>query len=162
MSNFLGLMFLIFVLALIAYWVLSWLQPTVPGGLKLLPESQRDGLRDHEIEVLNRWAAEDDVKGFFDAVELYVGDPTGQEIEKRQYPRPVSATREARGIRVNFSLPVGMSQKKFEEGIEGGGAYLDVPEVTSLVVEPVSPGRAAVVAVTRAAFEKPLGRGFLE
>lgn len=135
--------------------------PAVPAGLKMLTESERNDLREHESEFMSRWGDPESVKDFFEATGVFSGDETGAEPELRQYPRPIRAEKTARGVEVTLQLPIGIDAEDIEKAIRRGGEWVSIDGVADTVVERKSPGRVVVRAVTRAAFEQDLGGDFL-
>lgn len=135
--------------------------PPVPAGLKMLTESERSDLREHESEFMLRWGDSESVKDFFEATGTYSGDETGLEPENRQYPRPVRAEKTSRGVEVTLQLPIGIDSGDIEKSIRRGGEWVSIDGVLDTVVERKSPGRVVVRAVTRDSFEQDLGGDFL-
>ena len=135
--------------------------PPVPAGLKMLTESERNDLREHEEEFMSRWGDPESCKDFFEATGVFSGDETGAEPELRQYPRPIRAEKTARGVEVVLQLPIGIDSEDIEKSIRRGGEWVAIDGVVDTVVERKSPGRVVVRAVTRAAFEQDLGSDFL-
>ncbi|WP_288890129.1 hypothetical protein [uncultured Corynebacterium sp.] len=135
--------------------------PPVPAGLKMLTESERQDLREHESEFMQRWGDPESVKDFFESTGTFSGDETGLEPELRRYPRPVRAEKTARGVEVMLQLPIGIGAEDVEKAIYRGGEWVSIDGVADTVVERKSPGRVVVRAVTRAAFEQDLGGDFL-
>lgn len=135
--------------------------PAVPVGLRMLTESERSDLREHEQEFMLRWGDPESVKDFFEATGVFSGDETGLEPENRQYPRPIRAEKSARGVEVTLQLPIGIDSEDIEKSIRRGGEWVAIDGITDTVVERKTPGRVVVRAVTRAAFEEDLGGGFL-
>ena len=141
--------------------VYEYKHPPVPAGLKMLTESERNDLREHESEFMLRWGDPESVKDFFEATGTYSGDETGLEPENRQYPRPVRAEKTSRGVEVTLQLPIGIDSGDIEKSIRRGGEWVAIDGITDTVVERKSPGRVVVRAVTRQAFESDLGGDFL-
>ena len=135
--------------------------PPVPAGLRLLTESERNDLRPHEEEFMSRWGDPESCKDFFEAIQVFSGDETGLEPERRQYPRPIRAEKTARGVEVTLQLPIGIDAEDIEKSIRRGGEWVAIDGVADTVVERKSPGRVVVRAVTRQAFEQDLGGDFL-
>lgn len=135
--------------------------PAVPAGLKMLTESERSDLREHEEEFMSRWGDPESCKDFFEATGVFSGDETGLEPELRQYPRPIRAEKTARGVEVTLQLPIGIDAEDVEKAIRRGGEWVAIDGVADTVVERKSPGRVVVRAVTRQAFEQDLGGDFL-
>lgn len=135
--------------------------PPVPVGLKMLTESERDDLREHEAQFMSRWGDPESVKDFFHATGVYSGDESGLEPENRQYPRPVRAEKTSRGVEVVLQLPIGIDAEDIEKAIRRGGEWVSIDGISDTVVERKSPGRVVVRAVTREAFESNLGGDFL-
>ncbi|MDK7198919.1 hypothetical protein [Corynebacterium amycolatum] len=135
--------------------------PPVPAGLKMLTESERQDLREHEEEFMSRWGDPESCKDFFEATGVFSGDETGLEPENRQYPRPIRAEKTARGVEVVLQLPIGIDAEDIEKSIRRGGEWVAIDGVSDTLVERKSPGRVVVRAVTRAAFESDLGGDFL-
>lgn len=135
--------------------------PPVPAGLKMLTESERQDLREHEEEFMSRWGDSESVKDFFEATQVFSGDETGLEPENRQYPRPIRAEKTSRGVEVTLQLPIGIDSGDIEKAIRRGGEWVAIDGVSDTVVERKSPGRVVVRAVTRQAFESDLGGDFL-
>lgn len=135
--------------------------PAVPAGLKMLTESERNDLREHEEEFMLRWGDPESCKDFFEATGVFSGDETGAEPERRQYPRPIRAEKTSRGVEVTLQLPIGIDAEDIERAIRRGGEWVSIDGISDTVVERKSPGRVVVRAVTRAAFEQDLGGDFL-
>ncbi len=135
--------------------------PPVPVGLRMLTESERVDLREHEEEFMARWGDPESCKDFFEATGVFSGDETGLEPENRQYPRPVRAEKTARGVEVVLQLPIGIDAEDIEKAIRRGGEWVSIDGISDTVVERKTPGRVVVRAVTRAAFEEDLGGDFL-
>lgn len=135
--------------------------PPVPAGLKMLTESERQDLREHEEEFMSRWGDPESCKDFFEATGVFSGDETGAEPERRQYPRPIRAEKTSRGVEVTLQLPIGIDAGDIEKAIRRGGEWVAIDGITDTVVERKTPGRVVVRAVTRQAFEQDLGSDFL-
>lgn len=135
--------------------------PPVPAGLRMLTESERSDLREHEEEFMSRWGDVEACADFFESTGTYSGDETGLEPENRRYPRPIRAEKTARGVEVTLQLPIGIDAEDVEKAIRRGGEWVSIDGVADTVVERKSPGRVVVRAVTRGAFESDLGGDFL-
>ncbi|OFR94310.1 hypothetical protein HMPREF2860_09590 [Corynebacterium sp. HMSC064E10] len=135
--------------------------PPVPAGLRMLTESERQDLREHESEFMQRWGDAESCADFFEATSTFSGDETGLEPESRQYPRPIRAEKTSRGVEVTLQLPIGIDAEDVEKAIRRGGEWVAIDGISDTVVERKSPGRVVVRAVTRAAFEQDLGGDFL-
>lgn len=162
--DFVSLVVLCAVCFIVVYVVASVYEhrhPPVPAGLKMLTESERQDLREHEEEFMSRWGDVESCKDFFEATSTYSGDETGLEPENRQYPRPIRAEKTARGVEVLLQLPIGIDAEDVEKAIRRGGEWVAIDGVVDTVVERKSPGRVVVRAVTRQAFESDLGGDFL-
>lgn len=135
--------------------------PPVPAGLRMLTESERSDLREHEVEFMSRWGDVESCADFFESTGTYSGDETGLEPENRRYPRPIRAEKTSRGVEVTLQLPIGIDAEDIEKAIRRGGEWVAIDGVVDTLVERKSPGRVVVRAVTRAAFEQDLGGDFL-